>query len=287
MLRLLVVLAVVGALVALSSGLKLDGAVLAVDLDPVLVHLGPLAVSWYGLAVAAGLLVGFGLTLREARRRGLPTEPVSDLAPWVVVGGLAGARLLHVIDRWEFYAANPGQILAFQNGGLAILGAILGGAVGGGLAARRQRLPIRRLFDAIAPGLVLGQAIGRFGCLVTGDALGGPTGGTWGIMYLNPMAMAPERGVAYQPVFLYEQIWDLAIFAVLWSLRRRLVADGQLFALYLGLYAAGKFAVSFFRTETVWLWGLQEAQLVAVGMLVAALALAAWPARRSIWSVGG
>lgn len=249
---------------------------LTITIDPVLVHLGPVAISWYGLAVATALLVGVWLTMREARRKGIPTEPVADMVLCVIVGGLVGARLLHVIDRWDYYAANPAQILALQNGGLAILGAILGGTLAGAMAAWCQGLPVRKLSDAAAPGLVLGQAIGRLGCLVTGDAVGQPTDGSWGIVYLHPRAMAPQLGVAYQPVFLYEQLWDLAIFAVLWSLRRRMPADGQIFALYLGLYAVGKFALTFLRSETIWIWGLQEAQLLAVGALIVAGAWAIW-----------
>lgn len=258
---------------------------LTIDLNPVLVHLGPLAVSWYGLAVMAALLVGIRLTLREARRKGLPLEPIGDVVAWAVVGGLVGARLLHVVDRWDFYAADPIQVLALHNGGLAILGAVLGGVLGGGLAARRLGLPVRRLSDAAAPGLVLGQTIGRLGCLVTGDALGPPTDGSWGVVYLNPGAMAPQLGVAYQPTFLYEALWDLAIFAVLWRLRTRPLADGRLFAAYLGLYGAGKFALTFLRAETVWLLGLQEAQLLALGAMLVAVAWASWgrvvPARQS------
>lgn len=123
----------------------------------------------------------------------------------------------------------------------------------------------------VAPGLVLGQAIGRLGCLVTGDTVGRPTDGSWGVIYLNPGAMVPQRGVAYQPVFLYEMLWDVLVFAVLWRFRTRIATDGWLFALYLGLYAAGKFALTFLRTETVWLWGLQEAQLLALGAFAVAV----------------
>ena len=249
---------------------------ITIDIDPVLVHLGPIAVTWYGLAVAVAIAVGVWLTLREAGRRGLPTGPVADLVVWVVGGGLVGARLLHVLDRWEYYAANPGHIVAIQNGGLAILGAVFGGALAGGLAAWRQGLPVRRLFDAAAPGIILGQAIGRLGCLATGDALGRPTDGAWGVVYLNPGAMAPQLGVAYQPVFLYEAAWDLAVFGLLWAARRRVTADGQLFALYLGLYATGKFALTFLRAETVWVWGLQEAQLLALGALAVAVGWVLW-----------
>jgi phosphatidylglycerol:prolipoprotein diacylglycerol transferase len=253
--------------------------VLTINLDPVLVHLGPIALSWYGLAVAAGVAAGLWLTLREARRKGLPTDAVADLAAWVVLGGLVGGRLLHVVDRWDLYAANPMQVLAVQNGGLAILGAILGGTLAGGLVAWRQGLPVRRISDAAAPGVVLGQAIGRLGCLVTGDAVGRATDGTWGVVYTHPGAMAPQPGVAYEPVFAYELAWDLAVFGIVWVLRGRLNGDGHLFGLYLGLYAAGKFALTFLRTETVWLWGLQEAQLLALVAVGIALAWALVPSR--------
>ena len=197
---------------------------LTITIDPILAHLVPLAISGYGLAVMVAIFVGIWLTLREARRRGLPTEPVTDLVFWIAIGGLMGARLLYVIDRWATFAANPLQILALHQGGLSMMGAIIGGAVLGGLLARRQGLPIRRLFDTIAPGLILSQAIGRFGCLVTGDTVVRPTDGSWGVVYLNPMARPPQLGVAYQPAFFYEQFWDLLVFAILWRMRGRLTS---------------------------------------------------------------
>ena len=246
------------------------------NIDPVLVHLGPLAISWYGIAVGLGLLVGFWLTTREADRKGLPVEPVMDLLFWIAGGGLLGARLLFVLDRWSFYAANPFQILAIQNGGLSIMGAILGGGIVAAIQAYRKGLPIRRVFDAAAPGIVLGQAIGRFGCLFTGDTVGRPTDGTWGIVYLNPMARVPQLGVAYQPAFFYEQLWDLLIFAMIWRLRKRITTDGRLFALYLGLYAAGKFAITFVRLDPVYFWGLQQSHFVALGLLALAVGWGLW-----------
>jgi phosphatidylglycerol:prolipoprotein diacylglycerol transferase len=205
--------------------------VVTINIDPILIHLGPLAISWYGIAVGAGILVGVWLTLWEAQRKGLPTEPVMDPIFWIAGGGLVGARLLYVLDQWSFYAAHPLQILAVHTGGLSIMGAILGGGLAAAVQARRKRLPVGRFFDAAAPGLVLGQAIGRFGCLVTGDTVGRATDGSWGVVYLNPMARVPQLGVAYQPAFFYEQLWDLVVFAILWRLRGRFKEDGQLFAL--------------------------------------------------------
>lgn len=243
---------------------------MTIDIDPVIVHLGPLALSWYGLFVALAIAIGLWLAFREARRKGLPMDEVESLAFWVFAGGIVGARGLHVIDRWDLYALHPLGIFAIWNGGLAIMGAVLGGTLTGVLVAWRRGLPVRKLADAAAPGAILGQAIGRFACLFTGDAVGRATTG-FGVTYLDRGAMVPELGVAYEPVFLYEMVWDFGVFALLWLLRPHLHVDGQLFAVYLALYAVGKFALTFLRTETVWLAGLQEAQLLSI----AALALAA------------
>lgn len=249
---------------------------MTISLDPVLVHLGPFALSWYGLAVTAAIAVGVFLAIRLARPLGIPGVELERIAVWTLVGGLVGARALHVIDRWELYAAAPIHVIAIWNGGLAIAGAVLGGTLAGSVAAWTHRLPVRALADAVAPAAILGQAIGRLGCLVTGDAVGAPTTG-FGVTYTHPGAMVPQLGVAYEPVFLYEAAWDLGLFAVLMALRGRL-AVGHLFALYLGLYGAGKFALTSLRVEKVWVAGLQEAQLLAILAMVLAVAWAAWPA---------
>lgn len=245
---------------------------IVISLDPVLVHLGPFALRWYGLAVLAGLLTGLWLAGREAQRKRLPEGLIGDLAVWVIPGGLIGARLLHVIDRWPIYLANPAAVLAITEGGLAIQGAILGGLLAGAVALWRRGLKVGPVLDAAAPGLLLGQAIGRIGCLVTGDAVGAPTSLPWGVVYTNPAATVPQFGVAYQPAFAYEALWDLAALVVLWRARTRLHPDGAVFALYLVLYGTGKFLVSFARTEVIWIGGLQQAQLLAATLVLAGVA---------------
>ena len=246
---------------------------ITVDINPVLVRIGHFHVGWYGLAIGLAITVALLVVRREAPRRGLDPDAVLRVAGWAVAGGLVGARVLFVVDHWPAYASEPLSSLAFQEGGLAIQGALLGGFVAAFLYARYARLPVLTLADAAAPAVVLGQAIGRLGCLVTGDALGGPTSLPWGLRYVNPAAMAPELGVALQPVFAYEALWDLAVFALLLALRKRVRQPGRLFAVYLGLYAAGKFALTFLREERTWAWGLQEAQFLAVALLAGALAL--------------
>ena len=248
-------------------------ATITIDVDPVLLRLGHLSVGWYGIVIALAIVVSFVVVRREARRHNLDEDAVMRVTGWAVAGGLLGARALHVADRWQTYASDPLRIFAFQQGGLAIQGALLGGLIAGIIAARRSGVPVWTLADAAAPGVVLGQGIGRLGCLFTGDALGGPTALPWGVVYTNPARMAPQLGVALQPVFAYEALWDLAVFAVLWMLRGRLGKPGRLFATYLGLYAAGKFAITSLRQEPTWAWGLQEAQILAMLLLVIAAGL--------------
>jgi len=246
---------------------------ITVGLDPTLFRIGHLHVGWYGLAVAAAIGAGLWVAHHEARRRGLPHDAVWSVGIWVAAGGFVGARLLHVVDRWSQYSGDPLGILAFQRGGLAIEGALIGGLVAGVLAARLKRIPVLPLADALAPAAILGQAIGRLGCLVTGDALGGRTSLPWGVAYTNPGSVANELGVAYQPVFAYEALWDLVVLAILWRLRHKLARPGALFGSYLMLYAVGKFAVTFLREERVWLAGLQQAHLLAILLFAVGLAL--------------
>ncbi len=248
-------------------------ATITIDIDPVLARFGHFGLGWYGIAVGVAIAVGIWLARHEARRRELDPDAVLQVAAWSVAGGFIGARLLFVLDHWSTYASDPLRSFAIQEGGLAIQGALLGGLLAGVIAATRAGLPVLVVADVAAPAAVLSQAIGRFGCLVTGDALGARTSLPWGVTYTNPGSMAPELGVPFQPVFAYEAIWDLAVFAVLWRLRTRVRKPGHLFAAYLGLYATGKFALTFFRQERVWAWGLQEAQFLAIGLIIVALAL--------------
>jgi len=254
---------------------------ISVGLDPTLLRIGHVHVGWYGLAVAAAIGAGLWVAHHEIRRRGLPHDAVWSVGIWVAAGGSAGARLLHVVDRWSQYSGDPLGIFAFQRGGLAIEGALIGGLVAGVLAALVNRIPVLPLGDAVAPGAILGQAIGRLGCLVTGDALGGPTSLPWGVAYTNSGSMAKELGVAYQPVFAYEALWDLVALAILWRLRHRLARPGALFGSYLMLYAVGKFGVTFLREERVWLAGLQQAHLLAIVLFAVGLAVFIYRGRDS------
>lgn len=239
---------------------------ITIALDPVLLRVGPFPLRWYSLMIALGVLVATALATREAARKGLDPETIPALAGWALVGGIAGARALHVIDRFDEYRDRPLAILNVMQGGLAIFGAVFGGALATWLFARRRGLSFAVLADTIAPGLVLAQAIGRLGCVVNGDAWGGPTNLPWAFVYTNPRAFIPTDllGVPTHPYPLYDLALNLALFALLWRLRTRPLPVGALFLIYLALYAVGRFALTFVRQERIWFLGLQEAQVIAL-----------------------
>lgn len=261
---------------------------ITIALDPVLVQLGPFPLRWYSLLIGVAIAVGLALSAREARRKGLAPDLIPALAFWAIGGGIAGARALHVVDRFDDYRRNPAAILNIAQGGLAIFGAVLGGALATWLFARRRGVSFAVLADTVAPGLVLAQALGRLGCVVNGDAWGAPTGVPWAIVYTNPRAFIPTDllGVPTHPYPLYDLALNVGIFALLWRARARVRPDGALFLIYLALYALGRFGLTAVRQERVWFWGLQEAQVLAVGAFVAALALLARLALRQRAATG-
>lgn len=253
---------------------------LSIGIDPVLASLGPFHIRWYGLMVAVAVTVGVYLAAREAKRRGIDEDEVYSVALWVVLAGVIGARLLHVVDNLSFYLSDPLAMLALQEGGLSIYGAILAGGLAGLIYVWRKRIPLGQFADAVAPALIVSQAIGRMGCLINGDAQGVATDLPWGLAYTHPSSLAPVLGVAGHPYPAYEILWDLFVFAVLWRLRDRLPVPSMLFLVYAALYSLGRFGLTFVRQEQVVLLGLQQAQVIALAVLVAAMLLLVYRAAR-------
>lgn len=242
-----------------------------INIDPVVFQLGALHVHWYSLAIMLAIIAAVIISAQQGKKRGIATEHIYSLALWVVLGGIAGARLSHVIDHWEHYLSNPAQILGFQ--GLAIWG----GMVGGGLAliiyARLQHLPLGRLFDVVAPGLLVAQIIGRFGCIVNGDAYGGITSVPWAFVYVNPGSLIPGNlfGVPTHPYPVYEMLWNALALVLILGIGRYFRKDGLVFLSYLSLYSLGRFVLTFVRQENITLWGLQQAQVIAMLVFVVSI----------------
>ncbi len=247
---------------------------IVININPTIFRFGHLMINWYGVIIMLAILAAVFVAIHEGKRKGISSGTILSLAPWAVLGGIIGARLFHVIDRWDLYAANPFQIFALWQGGLAIWGALAGGGLAAVIFAKRNKIPLGFLADTLVPAILVAQIIGRFACIIDGDAVGGATTLPWAFTYVNPNAMVPPGllGVPVHPYPVYDQLWNLAGLAIVLKLRYYLKTDGLLFLIYLSIYAVGRFVFTFVRQENIWFWGLQEAQVIAIFTLVISLA---------------
>ncbi len=248
---------------------------ITISINPIIFSIGHFMLRWYSLILALAVGVGVWLAAKEAERKGFKKNDIYDVTTWIVIAGLVGARIFHVIDHWpDEYAANPVRALFVWEGGLAVWGALIGGLLAVVMLAKQRRWHLPRLLDAFAPGLVLAQAIGRVACIITGDAMGPPTNGPFGFAYTNPNAMVPQLGVYYTPMPVYEIIANLAIFALLWQLRKRKLPDGILFVIYMTLYSLERFLLGFTSAYKIIAFGLNQSQLISLAVLMIILLLA-------------
>lgn len=257
---------------------------------PILFKLGPLAVRWYGFLIASAVLIGVSLSQYLAKKRKVDPELIGDLAIWLVLAAIPCARLYYVAFQWENYAQNPASALAIWQGGIAIHGAILGGVLAGWIFGRIHRIPFWQLADLVAPSLILGQAIGRWGNFFNSEAFGAPTDLPWKL-YIPPeievngsivRPRPPEfANVDYfHPTFLYESLWNLMVFTLLMNLFFRDLKGkprlkvGTLFLVYVVAYSAGRIWIEGLRMDSLMLGPLRIAQLVSLsGMILGCLGL--------------
>src|SRR3972149_7170872 len=139
---------------------------IVINIDPMAIHIGHFMLSWYSIVVILAILAAIAIAIIEGKRKGITSDTIMSLAPWVLIGGIIGARLFHVIDRWEVYAGNPLQALAFWQGGLAIWGALAGGGIAAFIFTRKKQISFGRLADTLVPALLVAQIIGRFACII-------------------------------------------------------------------------------------------------------------------------
>ena len=188
-----------------------------------IVDSGPLHIRWYGLLLALGVLAGSSIARRELRRRSIDPDLTYAIALWVVPFGLIGARLYHVATDWSTrFAGHWERIPQVWEGGLGIYGALLGGILGGAIAARRYGIALPVLLDCIAPGTAIAQALGRFGNYFNQELFGGPTKLPWGLEI--SLQNRPARYTQYstfQPTFLYESLWCLLVAGIVLEVSRR------------------------------------------------------------------
>ena len=215
------------------------------------IHIGPLQLRAYGLMIAVGVIVAARWSDRRWQTRTGTPGVVSSLAVWAVPAGVVGARLYHVITDYEIYTHNVLKAFAIWDGGLGIPGGIAAGVGTGVLVARHRGLPVGQLLDVVAPALPLAQAIGRWGNWFNQELFGRPSTLPWAVRI--DLANRPagfETFTTFQPTFLYESLWNLAVVAVVLLVeRRRRLRPGRLFAVYIAGYASGRFGVERMRID--------------------------------------
>ncbi len=181
-------------------------------IDRTALELGPLTVYWYGIIIGLGAVLGYIIANREAKKRGMPADIIADLLIFAVPIAIISARLYYVIFSWDYYSQNPGSILAIWEGGLAIHGALIGSVITAVIFARVRKISFWKLADIVAPSIILGQAIGRWGNFMNQEAHGGPVTREFleGLFLpdfiINQMFI---EGIYYHPTFLYESLWNL------------------------------------------------------------------------------
>ncbi|MEN6480719.1 MAG: prolipoprotein diacylglyceryl transferase [Anaerolineaceae bacterium] len=248
--------------------------------------IGPLFVHYYGVIIMLGVLAAAWLATREAKRRSVDPELIWDMLPWLLIAGIIGARIWHILTppasmvavgiTTQYYLTHPLDAIAIWNGGLGIPGAVMGGAIALIIYARNKKTSFWLFADIIAPGLALAQAIGRWGNFVNQELYGAPTNLPWAI-FIEPAYRLPEyKDVAYyHPMFLYESLWNLLLMAFLLVIGRKFAAKlktGDIFLMYLVGYPLERFMLEFIRLDPSNVGGINANQTL---MAVIALSSAA------------
>jgi phosphatidylglycerol:prolipoprotein diacylglycerol transferase len=246
--------------------------------SPVIFEAGPFALRYYGLCIALGIALATWLTARELTRGGYDGALALDALFFVVPLGFIGARVYHVLTDYELYSKDPFPgVFEVWNGGLGIYGAVIGGFLGVLLFARVRGISPLAFADAAAPGLVLAQAVGRFGNYFNQELFGRPSDLPWAI------EIAPENrppgfkdAVSFHPTFLYESIWNVLVCLILLFVARRFahsLKNGDIFLLYVCLYSVGRFFVETLRIDPAFLIGDFRGNLFVASVLALTFAL--------------
>lgn len=259
-------------------------SVFYISINPIIARFGVFTLNWYSVLISLGVVTAIvWLVLENKRERRLSYSTIAAALTIGLVTGVIFAKLLHVVDFFSYYRQNPGLILSDE--GWAIWGMALGVILGLWIYSRASgRFRFAVLADMMAPGIILGQAVGRVGCTINGCCYGLPSTSPAAVIYTNPNSFAP-LGVPTLPVTAFEIVYNLIVFGILLSLRKKLKPEGSLFLIYIALYAAWRFGSDFMRAGTPFLKdigllanvpflsGLHEAQVIALIILLVTIPL--------------
>lgn len=261
------------------------------------IKIGPLTLNYYGMIIMAGVIAAAVLSYFEAKRRGLDTDIVWDCLPWVVIGGVIGARIWHILTppasmveqgvTTLYYLTHPLDAIAIWRGGLGIPGAVAGGALALYLYSRKRDFSFLLWADIIVPGLALAQAIGRWGNFVNQEVYGSPSNLPWAIT-IDPRHRLPEfmDQATYHPLFLYESIFNLLNMGLLLWLNRKYshkLIEGDVFLSYLITYPVFRFFLEFLRLDNSFVGGVNANQTFMLVIALFAAGLIVWRHRGKLF----
>ncbi|MGP1589202.1 MAG: prolipoprotein diacylglyceryl transferase [Oribacterium sp.] len=245
-------------------------------------------IAFYGILIGIGMILGILVASLDYRRRGRNPDEIQDFALYAIIFSVLGARAYYVIFQWDYYSQHPAEILAIRNGGLAIYGGVLAAILCCAVFTRLRKLSFFDIADSGVLGLILGQAIGRWGNFFNAEAFGGYTDSLLAMRIrqsiVNPNMLGGDvmqhirhiGGVDYiqvHPTFLYESCWNLLVFLLLLFFSRRKKFEGEIFFLYLGLYGLGRFFIEGLRADSLLFFGTGIAVSQALSLLLVLLSI--------------
>lgn len=244
-------------------------------MNRVAIDLGFIQIYWYSLCILTGMMIGMFLVYRETKKRNISENLITNLIFYTVILAIIGARLYYVIFSWDYYSNNILEIFEIWNGGLAIHGAIIVGGLYLIYYTKRHKMDTLKVLDICSVGLIIGQAIGRWGNFFNQEAYGSEvTLGFLKGLHLPGFIIDGMHinGAYYHPTFLYESLWCIIGFIILLVIRRRkYIKTGQIFGIYCMWYSLGRFFIEGLRTDSLMLGSLKMAQIVSIGMFLVGL----------------
>lgn len=247
---------------------------IVIDLDPNILKVGALLITWHGVFAVLGIIAAARLGFWLLGRDGVDLKGSGDLLFWMVVLGLIGARLLYVWENYRLFENGQWlRIFALNEGGISQWGGLFGAIVGAYIWSWRSQISFWKILDAGGAGAMIGLAVGRIGDVINGEHHGTPTTLPWGVEYVNPSTLG-QPGLVVHPEVAYEMVLCLAILGLLLPFHQRLkqrFPDGVLGLSYLAIYGVGRFFLSYFRADMQIVFGLRQAQIASALMVVIAL----------------
>lgn len=240
--------------------------------NPILVKIGPIAIYWYGVLIVLGALLAAQIASSLSRRNGHDPEIVWNMLIVLLIAGVLGGRAYHVISSWDYYRTNPGQIIGLQMSGFGIFGSVIGGGIALAIYTRVKHLNFLEWADYLVPGIILCQAIGRWGNFFNQELYGYPTTLPWGI-YISPEHRLPQFAAfqRFHPTFFYESALNLIGFVILYLLARNWTKkrqNGEIFFLYGMIYPLIRFFIEFQRPDAWKAGTMPVAQIVSIAAFV-------------------